>query len=197
MQERFRNSLTSCKAMPGTDCGRDHVPVVGTMRLKLKWLKKAKTAPKLQINMLENEEISRKYRLSVKKELSKLEQLTTAEEKWQMMKQSISESSKEHIPVTKRKEDKKSMNLEILGLIGERRKAKANEQKYKELDKQIKKRCNEAKENWINTQCEEIEGNNKIDIKTMHQKIRDVTGKKSLTKIGYLRSRDGNILIEK
>ena len=33
--------------------------------------------------------------------------MTTAEEKWQMMKQSISESAKEHIPVTKRKEDKK------------------------------------------------------------------------------------------
>ena len=64
MQEHFRNSLTSCKAMPGADCGSDHVPVVGTMRLKLKRLKKAKTAPKLQINMLENEEISRKYRIS-------------------------------------------------------------------------------------------------------------------------------------
>ena len=197
MQERFRNSLTSCKAMPGADCGSDHVPVVGTMRLKLKRLKKAKTTPKLQINMLENEEISRKYRISVKNKFSKLEQLTTAEEKWQMMKQSILESAKEHIPVTKRKEDKKWMNSEILGLIEERRKAKVNEQKYKELDKQIKKRCNEAKENWINTQCEEIEGNNRIDIKTMHQKIRDVTGKKSSARIGCLRSRDGNILMEK
>ena len=68
------------------------------------------------------------------------------------------------------------MNPEVLGLIEDRRKAKANEQKYKELDKQIKKRCNEAKENGINTQCEEIEGNNRIDIKTMHQKVRDVTG---------------------
>ena len=103
MQERFLNSLTSRKAMPGADCGSDHVPVVGTMRLKLKRLKKAKTTPKLQINMLENEEISRKYRISVKNKFSKLEQLTTAEEKWQMMKQCILESAKEHIPVTKRK----------------------------------------------------------------------------------------------
>ena len=137
--------------MPGADCGSNHAPVVGTMQLKLKRLKKAKTTPKLQINMLENEEISRKHRISVKNKFSKLEQLTTAEQKWQMMKQSISESAKEHIPVTKRKEDKKWMNPEILGLIGERRKTKANEQRYKELDKQIKKRCNEAKENWINT----------------------------------------------
>ena len=89
------------------------------------------------------------------------------------------------------------MNPEIVDLIGERRKAKANERKYKELDKQIKKRCNEAKENWINTQCEEIEGNNGIDIKTVHQKRRDVTGKKSSVKIGCLRLRDGNILMEK
>ena len=74
------------------------------------------------------------------------------------------------------------MNSEILGLIGERRKAKADDQKYKELDKQIKKRCNETKENRINTQCEEIEGNNRIDIKTMHQKIRDATRKKIVSR---------------
>ena len=57
----------------------------------------------------------------------------------------------------------------------ERRKAKANEQKYRELDKQVKKRCNEAKEHWINTQCEKIEANTGVKSMTMHQKIKEVT----------------------
>ena len=35
IEERFQNSITSCRSMPGADCGSDHVPVVGTMRLKL------------------------------------------------------------------------------------------------------------------------------------------------------------------
>ena len=48
---------------------------------------------------------------------------------------------------------------EILGPMEERKKAKADKQKYRELDKHVKKSCNEAKEHWINTQCEEIEAN--------------------------------------
>ena len=72
------------------------------------------------------------------------------------MKESMLESAKEHTPVTKRKEDKKWLTPEILDLTEERRKAKADKQKYRELDKQVKKRYNEAKEHWINTQREEI-----------------------------------------
>ena len=63
-----------------------------------------------------------------------------------MMKESMLESAKEHITVTKRKEDKKWMTPGILDLMEERRKAKAVVQKYRELDKQVKKSCNEAKE---------------------------------------------------
>ena len=33
-QERFPNALR--QGMPGADCGSNHVPVVGTMRIKLK-----------------------------------------------------------------------------------------------------------------------------------------------------------------
>ena len=98
-----------------------------------------------------------------------------------MMKESMLGSAKEHIPVTKRKEDKKD-DPRNLDLKKKRRKAKADEQKYRELDKQVKKRCNEAKEHWISTQCEEIEANTKVDSKTVHQKIKEVTGKKSDSK---------------
>ena len=84
------------------------------------------------------------------------------------------------------------MILEILDLMEERIKAKADIQKYIELDKQVKKRCNEAKEHWINTQCEEIEANNGVNSKTVHQKIKEVTGKKATAKTGCIRSKDGH-----
>lgn len=183
--------------MPGADCGSDHVPVIRKMKLRLKRLKKAKTSPKLQLNMLENDELRERYNISVRNRFSELEKLTTVEEKWGLIKESITESAKEHIPTTKRKEDKKWINTEILQLMEERRKAKANEQKYKELDRQVKKCCNEAKENWINAQCQDIEANASIDNKTMHQKIRDLTGRKTTATTGCLRSKDGNILMER
>ncbi|GFR79778.1 craniofacial development protein 2-like [Elysia marginata] len=79
----------------------------------------------------------------------------------------------------------------------ERRKTKANKQKCVELNKQVKKRCNKAEEHWTNTQCEKIEDNDVTNSKIMHQKIREVTNGKVSAKIGCLRSRDGDILMEK
>ena len=100
--------IKSCKSMPGADYGSDHVRVVGTLRIKLKKrLQRTKTAPKLQLNMLENDEMMNKYSISVKNKFSALGQLTMAEEWWQMMKESMLESPKEHMSVTKPKEDKK------------------------------------------------------------------------------------------
>ncbi|GFN78106.1 RNA-directed DNA polymerase from mobile element jockey-like [Plakobranchus ocellatus] len=79
----------------------------------------------------------------------------------------------------------------------DRRKTKADEQKYRELDKQVKKRCNEAKKHWIDIQRETIEANTRINSKTMHQKIKEITGKKVSARTGCLRARDGDIVIEK
>ena len=42
------------------------------------------------------------------------------------------------------------------GPSGKEKKSQGNVPKYREPDKQVKKKFNEAKENWINTQCEEI-----------------------------------------
>ena len=62
----------------------------------------------------------------------------------------------------------------------------------------MKKRCNEAKEHWINTQWEEKEANNGVNSKTVHQKIKEVTEKKATAKkTGCIRSKDGDILMEK
>ena len=36
INSRFRNALLVAKTFPGADCGSDHVPVCGTIRLKLK-----------------------------------------------------------------------------------------------------------------------------------------------------------------
>ena len=66
----------------------------------------------------------------------------------------------------------------------ERRKAKADEQKYRKLYKQVKKRYNEANEHWINTQREEIETNIGVNSKNILQKIKEVIWKKHQQKQG-------------
>ena len=49
------------------------------------------------------------------------------------------------IPKKAKKEHKKWMNKEILELMEERRKSKSDQVKYKMLNKEVKKKCNEAK----------------------------------------------------
>ena len=49
------------------------------------------------------------------------------------------------MPTTKRKEDKKWMKSEILDLMEERRKTIGDEEKYKELDKMMKKKMMKQK----------------------------------------------------
>ena len=53
-----------------------------------------------------------------------------------MIKESMLESVKKHIPVKQTKGMQKLINPEILNGMEENRKAMSDEQKYKELDKQ-------------------------------------------------------------
>ena len=66
----------------------------------------------------------------------------------------------------------------------ERRKYKNNEQIYHEKSKLVKRKCNEAKEEWLKAQCTEFENNIMRDSKYMHSKIKEITRKASSTNTG-------------
>ena len=52
MNKRFHNAITQVKGYPGADCGSDHVPIVATMKVKLRTLKRKKADVKLQLYLL-------------------------------------------------------------------------------------------------------------------------------------------------
>ena len=78
---------------------------------------------------------------------------------WEDISNILQESIKETVPVKEYESNKKWMTEEILNLMRERRGAKEsqNTERYKELDKHVKKECACAKEKWFNDRCEEIE----------------------------------------
>ena len=79
-----------------------------------------------------------------------------------------------------------------------RRKTKRDKVEYKKLNKEIKKKCSEEKEKWINAQCKEIEQNQNKDSKFMHSKINEVTGRKCYcSSPGCIQAQDGTMLMEK
>ena len=198
IQKRFRNAVKSVKTLPGADCDSDHVPVMCKMRISLKRLRKGRYQPKFEVGFLKtNKDLKEKFVIEVKNKFQLLEDLNDTDELWNGIKTSINETIQENIPQKPRKENKKWMTNEVLGLMEERRQYKSDIAKYKTLTKNIKKKCNEAKEKWINDQCLEIEIKQNSDSKYIHDKIKDVSGKRTCSSSGCIKSKDGSILIDK
>ena len=78
-----------------------------------------------------------------------------------------------------------------------RRKSKHKDIEYSRLNKKIKKKCNEAKESFLNNQCKEIESKWNKNSKFVHEKIKEVTCKSFCTRSGCIKAKDGSIIMEK
>ncbi|GFR92256.1 endonuclease-reverse transcriptase [Elysia marginata] len=199
VKQRFRNSVQYAKAMPGADCGSDHNPVVCQIKLKLKALKKAKRSTRYQFEALKKDEIGERYNVLVKKKFETLVAVTTAEEKWNQLKDCIQEGIEEQVSRKARKEHKKWITTKILDLMEKRRQAKHFPDRYKELNKSIKQKCTEAKKEWLNQKCDTIDQKHITKItKEMFQEKNEIAGKrKSGPASSCIKDKDGKMSIEK
>ena len=55
-QHGLGSAMNEVKGYPGEDCASDHVPVIATMRVKLRKMKITKTVKKLQIDLLRTDD---------------------------------------------------------------------------------------------------------------------------------------------
>ena len=117
--------------------------------------------------------------------------------KWQCLKESIKHVN-ESAPKKGKKTKQKWITEEILNLMDERKKAK-NTPAYKSLHKKVQNKCREAREQWINSKCEEIEECNRNNsTKRMHEEINLLSGsRKGNSGAGCIKDKDGNFLFEK
>ena len=121
--------------------------------------------------MLKQDEIRLKYNVAIKNTFEKLHQEQkeqypeviqhnneTVERHWKTVKNTLKSASQEILPKKGMKNKSQWMTNEILNKMQERRRLKhTNKAEYERINKQIAKECKEAKENWLNNQCEEIE----------------------------------------
>ena len=105
----------------------------------------------------------------------------TTENLWQSFKNVIHEVQENELGTQERRAKQKWMTEEILALMDKRRVYKhIDNNKYKEIHKQITKLIKEAKERWMEERCQELEDlQQKHDHFNMHKKIREVTGTKT------------------
>ena len=90
------------------------------------------------------------------------------------------------------------MTEEILHLMKERQTINERDStEYKAVNKVIKKKCEEPKEEFINANCKEIENLKNNNSKLMHKKIKELTRHTTCTSGGCIKGKDGTVLTEK
>jgi len=197
INNRFKRGVKQAITYPGADCGSDHIPVVCKLQCKLKKITKVVKKKNLDFEMLNKPEIRMEYSIKVKNRFEVL--LDEGQENtWDTMRDILVETAEEIIPKKERRRKTKWMTEEILSKMGDRQKIKQRESnEYKELDRQIKRECREAKEKWLNEQCAEIESQFGKD-RNVFRNINEISGRKSSSSSsGCVRAKDGSMLVEK
>ncbi|KAG1681055.1 DNA replication licensing factor MCM5 [Nymphon striatum] len=120
------------------------------------------------------------------------------EKPWLTVKAALQQAADETIPeIENIRTSKAWITKDILDMMEQRRMLKLKDPvHYRELDGNIKKRCNEAKENWLTIKCNEIENlKNKNDL-DMYKRISEISGKRHTITSGCIRDENGKILTE-
>ena len=197
INRRFRNAITQAVTYPGADCGSDHVPVVANIRLILRKLQKPKNHNALDYSQLYKDNTTKEqYAISVQNRFNALH----VEERftWSNFRTTLVEAAEETVPKKERRTKSKWMTAEILKKMEDRQKITKGSQEYKELDSNIKIECKEAKEKWLNAECDKIEEDMQHNnMHGMHKKIKELTGSRSCTSNGCIRAKDGTIIVKK
>ena len=209
IRKRFRNSIKQCKTYPGADIGSDHNPVVATMKIRLKKAQsKSEKKTLYDIDSLKNKETQEKYLVEVRNKydtlmyegLEQYKRETPTKQidmEWNCIRESIKEANVK-LPPKERKAKQPWMTTDILNLMDERKKKK-NTEIYQALDRQVDKRCKEAKREWLETKCQNIERYSKSQhTRAMFEEINSIIKpSRSRTAGRCIKNKEGKILFEK
>ena len=77
---RFRNSVKQAKTYPGADIGYNHNPVVATVKINLKRIKKKVNMEQFNLDMLKDEQVRQQYAVEVNNIFDCLEHEVTEKE---------------------------------------------------------------------------------------------------------------------
>ena len=199
VNQRFKNAVPDCKAFPGADVGSDHAPVVAKFLVRFKKLTVKRTTKKKNYSYLSDQTKLDMENLAGR--LWKAETLFSSEGRniesaHEEFKRACKEVEEKYVPTQKRPRNS-WITDEITNLMAERQRKQKHSEDYKELDKLITNKCIEAKAEYFDQQCDEIEALEKYMPRDHHKRIQLVTGKNRGNKqASVLKDKQGNILID-
>ena len=135
INKKFRNSILQVKGYPGADGGSAHVPIVATLRMKLRILKQKKADDKLETQLLRTDDKYREqYQQRIANQLNDIDAIDQLEDPYNRFVSILTTSAQETLPKVYVKPKQKWMTNDILDKMDTRRKAKPNTDVYKQLD---------------------------------------------------------------
>lgn len=194
INDRYKNAIKGVKTYPSGDISSDHNILIADIRLKLKAEKKSQYNGKIDLQDLkENRE---KFANILESEFQTFDYKEGAdiEDNWNQMKSTIQKV----LSTAKKERHKKKqwMTDEILDMMDDRRQYKnVNRERYRQKNKEIRKKIREAQQLYFEQNCRELEElEKKHDTFNMHKKVKEVlnTYKKSSTD---LEDKNGKLII--
>jgi hypothetical protein len=122
-------------------------------------------------------EVKDKYRVIVTNRYNAIAKIQSIDEQWEMLRDSIHQTRIEITPKKKETAKNKWMTEEILQLMEMRRLNNKYKDEYNKINKEIRQKCKQAKEIWFNEKFRHIESQSDKDSKSMHNSIKELTGK--------------------
>jgi exonuclease III len=200
VRQRYRNSVKNAKSYPGADVNSDHNLVAMSTDIKLK--KIMKRGNKKKWNMEKFKANGNAFREGVEGAVREGEG-GTSEERWDRLKQAVKGSAMEYVGFKKGGEAKKPWVTEgMLMKMRERRKWKSQntdegKKKYKQLNNELRRETEEAREIWWENECEqleELEKKGRSDL--MYAKVRKLTSNNRSFGSAVINDSSGHLLTE-
>ena len=203
VKKRYRNSVKDSHAFPGADVDSDHNLVTMKVRLTLKRLKQPARRLKWNLEALKGigkEKLNKGVTTRLLERGDSVEADTNA--KWNTLKRAVIESAEQNIGRERRRASKKPWVTEtMLRKMDERRKWKRvnNEEgkrKYRELNNELRRETEKAREDYWVKQCLEIEDLEKAGkMDKMYRNVKELNRKrKSQQRTESIMSKQGELM---
>ncbi|XP_072400639.1 uncharacterized protein [Diabrotica undecimpunctata] len=179
INNRYKNTTKSVKTYPGTDIGSDYNPVVAQFQIKFK-----RVETSIQANLEKLEKTEKIPELDINNH-------------WAVIKKNVLDPAKNILKREKPKKQTEWMSDEILLLMISRRLVKGkNEEHYKQINTEIKRKIRDAKKQWLLDKCKDIENlESKYDSFYLHKKVKEIINNRNRKKT-VLTGQQGNMIME-
>lgn len=161
IRNQLMKYVKTVSTYPGADVDSDHNPVVMDLKLRrFVKIKRSNSPRRIDIKRLADPAIRALSAENLEARLQKADNSKKGEiePQWNMLKKALIDTQVTDIGYIQVVKKQQWMTDKILQLMDKRREQKArNIDRYKELNKEVRRACRRAKECWLAEKCSEIE----------------------------------------